>query len=188
MKTVAVFCGSRTGAPVYEKNAERLGEYLASQGITLVYGGGKVGLMGIIADSVLTHGGEVIGVIPEFLHSREIAHTGITQLHIVETMHERKKMMADMADGFIMMPGGAGTLEEFFEVFTWAQIGLHRKPIGVLNTAGFYDSLRLMLSDISKQGFIDSHQLNIALFNDHPRELINEMNHYKHVPTKRYDS
>ncbi|KAA1042397.1 TIGR00730 family Rossman fold protein [Macrococcus equipercicus] len=175
MKTVAVFCGSRTGAPIYEEHARRLGAQLAARDITLVYGGGKVGLMGAIADSVMTHGGSAIGIIPSFLHSREIAHTGITELHIVETMHERKKMMADLAEGFIMMPGGAGTLEEFFEIFTWAQIGLHHKPVGVLNTHAFYEPLQNMLRHMNQQGFIDTPQLDIAVFDDDPVRLLDHL-------------
>lgn len=175
MKTVAVFCGSRLGDPIYEESAKRLGECLAAENITLVYGGGKVGLMGVIADSVMANGGTVIGIIPDFLHQREIAHNHITELYVVETMHERKKMMADFAEGFIMIPGGAGTLEEFFEVFTWRQIGLHQKPIGILNTAGFYEPLRTMLTAMTNQGFIDTPHLDAAIYEDDPAALISAM-------------
>src|ERR1051326_9078958 len=142
IKRVCVFCGSRPGTrPVYAAVARAMGRSLASRGIGLVYGGGCVGLMGELADTIMANGGEVIGVIPRALVSREVAHRGITELMIVRSMHDRKSRMADLADGFIALPGGYGTFEEFCEVLTWAQLGLHRKPCGVLNVEGYYNSL-----------------------------------------------
>ncbi|TDM03619.1 TIGR00730 family Rossman fold protein [Macrococcus carouselicus] len=175
MKSVAVFCGSRSGAEIYTHQAQSLGRYLAENHIRLIYGGGNVGLMGTIADSVLEHGGEVIGVIPQFLCDKEVAHDRLTELHIVGTMHDRKKMMADLSDGFIMMPGGAGTLEEFFEIFTWAQLNLHNKPIGVYNIEGYYQTLRQMLTEMHDKGFLDERYLTLATFEDQPDLLIESM-------------
>ena len=146
MKSVAVYCGSNLGAnPVFKEQAELMGQTLAQAGLTLVYGGGRVGLMGTIADAVLAASGRVIGVIPGFLADKELAHRGCTELHVVGTMHERKLLMAELSDGFVAMPGGFGTLEELFEVLTWGQLGLHQKPVGVLNVAGYYDHLLLAL-------------------------------------------
>ncbi|TDM14626.1 TIGR00730 family Rossman fold protein [Macrococcus bovicus] len=175
MKSVAVFCGSRLGATIYTEQAKKLGAYLAAHNIRLVYGGGNVGLMGVIADSVLAHGGEVIGVIPGFLRDKEVAHTGLTELHIVDNMHERKKMMADYSDGFIMMPGGAGTLEEFFEIFTWAQLELHHKPIGIYNIDGYYNTLYQMLLEMHDRGFLDERYLSLAVLEEEPDALIQSM-------------
>ena len=142
MKSIAVYCGSSAGTnPNYVAQAQALGAAMVAQGLTLVYGGGRVGLMGTIADAVLAHGGQVIGVIPDFLDDKELAHLGCTELHVVKTMHERKLMMADRADGFVAMPGGYGTLEELFEVLTWGQLGLHQKPVALLNVDGYYDHL-----------------------------------------------
>ena len=146
MQAVCVYCGSSPGArPVYAAAAQAFGTALARAGLTLVYGGGRVGLMGLIADTVLAAGGRAIGVIPELLVEREVGHTGLTELHVVPDMHQRKKLMADLADAFVALPGGAGTLEEFFEVFTWTQLGYHRKPVGLLDVDGFYDPLMTML-------------------------------------------
>ncbi|GGB00818.1 TIGR00730 family Rossman fold protein [Macrococcus hajekii] len=175
MKSVAVFCGSRSGSDIYTSKAQALGRYLADNQIRLVYGGGNIGLMGIIADSVIEHGGEAIGVIPQFLCDKEVAHKGLTELHIVDSMHERKKIMADLSDGFIMMPGGAGTLEEFFEIFTWAQLDLHTKPIGIYNIEGYYDTLNQLLIEMHDKGFLDQRYLTLALFADDPAHLIEEM-------------
>lgn len=142
MKRICVFCGSNYGArPTYTEAAKRLGEALAERGIGLVYGGGRVGLMGEVADAIMGAGGEAIGIIPEALFAREVGHQGLTELHIVSSMHERKAMMADLSDAFITMPGGFGTMEEFFEVLTWGQLGLHTKPCGLLNVDGYYDTL-----------------------------------------------
>ena len=142
MKSIAVYCGSSAGTnPLYITQAQALAAAMVAQNLTLVYGGGRVGLMGTIADAVLALGGQVVGVIPDFLDAKELSHTGCTELHIVSSMHERKLMMADRADGFIAMPGGYGTLEELFEVLTWGQLGLHQKPVALLNVDGYYDHL-----------------------------------------------
>ncbi len=155
MKSVAVYCGSSSGnQEIYTQQAQEMGQELARRGLTLVYGGGCVGLMGTIADAVLAAGGQVIGVIPGFLADKELAHQGCTELHIVDTMHQRKLLMADLAEGFVAMPGGFGTLEELFEVLTWGQLGLHRKPVGLLNTQGFYDTLLALLDHMSDEAFL----------------------------------
>ena len=154
-KSICVYCGANAGAnPVYAEAARALGRALVAENIALVYGGGNVGLMGIIADEVLRLGGEVTGVIPTALVEREVGHTGLTRQFIVKDMHERKAMMAQLADGFIAMPGGMGTLEELFEMLTWSQLGIHAKPIGLLNVDGFYDSLVGFIGHAKEQGFI----------------------------------
>jgi len=153
--SVAVFCGANVGArPAYREAAERLGVELARQGRRLVYGGGDVGLMGAIADAALAEGGHVIGVIPQHLVDREVAHRGVTELRVVGSMHERKALMAELADAFVALPGGLGTLEELFEVWTWGQLGLHRKPYGLLNVEGFFDPLLRFLDDAVTEGFV----------------------------------
>jgi uncharacterized protein (TIGR00730 family) len=155
MRHVCVFCGSSAGGrEVYAVAARRLGEALAGRGLGLVYGGGHVGLMGVVADAVLTGGGEVVGVIPQSLVDRELAHRGLTELRVVGTMHQRKALMADLADGFLALPGGFGTADELFEILTWAQLGLHAKPIGLLNTAGFFDPLLAWLDGTVREGFV----------------------------------
>ncbi len=146
MRRICVFCGSAEGArPAYRDAARALGRELATRGLGLVYGGGSVGLMGVLADTVLAEGGEVIGVIPGPLATRELAHTGLTELRVVGSMHERKATMARLSDGFVALPGGLGTLEETLEVLTWTQLGIHRKPVGVLNVEGYWDGLERML-------------------------------------------
>ena len=155
MKAVCVYCGSAKGAdPVFEQAGEDLARHLVDAGIALVYGGGRIGLMGVLADAVMRLGGQVTGVIPQALMDREVGHPGLTKLHVVKDMHARKAMMAELSDGFIALPGGMGTLEELFEMLTWAQIGLHEKPVGLLNVAGFYDGLLAFLDHQTRQGFI----------------------------------
>jgi uncharacterized protein (TIGR00730 family) len=173
MKRVCVFCGSSVGnRPAYQDAARNLGQLLADRGIGLVYGGGNVGLMGVIADAVLAAGGDVIGVIPQSLADREIAHTGVTDLRIVDSMHTRKAMMADLSDAFIAMPGGVGTFEEFFEAVTWTQLGLHRKPCGLLNVAGFYSPLEAFIDQAVVEGFIRPvHRAAIVVDSDPVRLL-----------------
>ncbi|MCE7008486.1 TIGR00730 family Rossman fold protein [Kibdelosporangium philippinense] len=152
---ICVFCGSAAGTkPRYAAAAAELGKLLAKRGITLVYGGASVGTMGIIADAALEAGGEVIGVIPTSMTDREIAHQGLTELHVVSTMHERKALMAELSDAFLALPGGAGTLDELFEIWTWYQIGVHSKPIGIANIDGFYDPLIAMVDHMVAEGFI----------------------------------
>jgi len=155
LKRICVFCGSSVGSrPTYAAATRELGRTLAARGLGIVFGGGKVGLMGVLADAALAVGGEVIGVIPEALVAREIAHTGLTKLHVVHSMHERKTLMADLADAFIALPGGYGTLEEFLEAVTWTQLGIHKKPCGLLNVNGYYDALLALLDRAVADGFI----------------------------------
>jgi uncharacterized protein (TIGR00730 family) len=155
MRRICVFCGSKVGdRPVYAEAALRLGELLARRGLGLVYGAGNIGLMGVLADAALSRGGEVIGVIPRSLVDRELAHQGLTELYIVETMHQRKALMADLSDGFIALPGGFGTCDELFEILTWGQLGLHSKPVGLLNVDGFFDPLLAWLDHTVEEGFV----------------------------------
>lgn len=173
LSTVCVFCGSSPGArPAYRDAAEALGRVLAAQGRTLVYGGGNVGLMGVIADAVLASGGRVIGVIPQHLVAREIAHTGVTELRTVASMHERKQLMADLADTFVLLPGGLGSLEEFFEVWTWGQLGLHRKPYGLLNVDGYFDPLLAFLDHTVAERFVRREQRELLLVDHDPERLL----------------
>jgi len=173
MKRVCVFCGSSLGLrPAYADAARVVGSLLASRGIGLVYGGGNVGLMGVVADAALAAGGEVIGVIPRALADREIAHTGVTDLRIVDSMHARKATMAELSDAFIAMPGGVGTFEEFFEAVTWTQLGLHRKPCALLNVDEFYAPLALFIDQAVSQGFIKPvHRASIVVDSDPVRLL-----------------
>lgn len=164
IRRVCVFCGSNTGTdPAYVEAAQELGRLFSREGIALVYGGGSVGLMGQLADAVLGTGGEVIGVIPHALWAREVGHRGLTDLRIVDTMHERKAMMADLADAFIALPGGLGTLEEIFEIWTWAQLGLHRKPLGFLDVNGFYTPLMEFLDGAVRARFVREQHRAIAM-------------------------
>ncbi|OFW40620.1 MAG: Rossman fold protein, TIGR00730 family [Acidobacteria bacterium RIFCSPLOWO2_12_FULL_67_14b] len=173
MKRICVFCGSSVGVkPVYAEAARDMGRLIASRGIGLVYGGGNVGLMGVIADAALEAGGEVIGVIPHALADREIAHAGLTNLHVVDSMHTRKAMMAELADAFVAMPGGVGTFEEFFEAVTWTQLGLHRKACGLLNVDSFYTPLALFIDQAVTDGFIRPvHRQGIVVDSDPERLL-----------------
>ena len=176
MKTLAVYCGAAPGAdPVYADAARALARSLVEQNIGLVYGGGKVGLMGVIADEVLRLGGEASGVIPRALMEREVGHTGLTRLFVVKDMHERKAMMSDLSDGFIAMPGGMGTLEELFEMVTWAQLGIHAKPIGLLNVNGFWDGLRAFVRHQCMQGFVRPEHEGLMLADSDPDALIRQL-------------
>ncbi|MCX8474163.1 MAG: TIGR00730 family Rossman fold protein [Sphingomonas sp.] len=164
MKRVAVYCGSATPAdPVYIESARNVGRSLAERGIGVVYGGGKLGLMGAVADSALAAGGEVIGVIPQALVSAEVAHRGLTELHVVETMHERKKLFTDLADGFVNLPGGTGTMDELWEALSWAQLGYHADPIGLLNIAGYYDKLVDFWGHMGQVGFLRPQHQGLLL-------------------------
>ena len=170
---ICVFCGSNRGSNgVYLEAARSLGALFAKEGIALVYGGGSVGLMGELADSVLRAGGEAIGVIPHALWAREVGHRGLTDLRIVETMHERKAMMADLADAFIALPGGLGTLEEIFEIWTWAQLGLHQKPLGFLDIDGFYAPLMQFLDRAVSQAFLKEQHRAIAIIESDAEALL----------------
>jgi uncharacterized protein (TIGR00730 family) len=183
MKSITVFCGSSFGSDdIYRDQAILLGKALAEQGIQLVYGGADVGLMGAVADGALNAGGKVIGVLPHFLQSKEIAHKQLTELVLVETMHERKTRMNDLCDGVIVLPGGYGTLEEFFEMITWAQLGLHQKPIGLLNIDGFYDDLIRMVQTMVDKGFLKQVNRDMLLISEGIEELLEMMRDYK-APT-----
>lgn len=176
MRRVCVFCGSSKGAKrEYSQAARRLGELLAAEDITLVYGGGNIGLMGILADSVMDNGGSVIGVIPQQLVQRELAHKGISELRIVESMHERKQEMSEMADAFIALPGGIGTLEETFEILTWAQLGIHRKAVGILNVGGYYDHMRILLDHMVRERFIKRTHLKSLIIDRDERRLLSRV-------------
>jgi uncharacterized protein (TIGR00730 family) len=180
MKRICVFCGSSPGAdPSYTNAAEELGRILAEKKITLVFGGGSVGLMGCIARSVTEAGGSVTGVIPKELFDREVAFTGTSDLRVVGSMHERKAIMAELSDGFIAMPGGLGTVEEFFEVLTWAQLGIHRKPCGLLNVKGYYDRLLGFVDYIESQKFIDRGHRRMLLVDNNPLSLLKKFEAYR---------
>lgn len=179
VKRIAVFCGSRDGgSAIYKEGALQLGKELAKRGITLVYGGSSLVLMGAIADTVLKHGGKAIGVIPDELGDKEKAHRGLTEFIQVKTMHERKAKMADLADGFIAMPGGTGTLDEFIEIFTWQQIGLHRKPCGLLNINQYYDPLLTLFQHMANEQFLDEKYRDMAIVGSDPATLIDQFYTY----------
>ncbi|MBY4945650.1 TIGR00730 family Rossman fold protein [Cupriavidus respiraculi] len=173
MKSVCIYCGSSTGnRPEYAAAARAMGRALADSGLALVYGGGKVGLMGMVADAVLAHGGTAIGVIPDALMQKEVGHMGLTELHVVRNMHERKQMMADRSDAFIAMPGGVGTYEELFETFTWLQLGYHAKPVGLLNVAGFYDGMLGFLNHAVGEGFLKTEHADLLHVADTPAGIL----------------
>ncbi|AZB28060.1 TIGR00730 family Rossman fold protein [Chryseobacterium balustinum] len=183
MKSITVFCGSSFGSDeLYKEQATLLGQTLAKQNIQLIYGGANVGLMGAVADGVLQEGGKAIGVLPHFLQSKEIAHQDLTELILVETMHERKTKMNDLCDGVIVLPGGYGTLEEFFEMITWAQLGLHKKPIAILNIDGFYDDLIKLVQTMVDKGFLKQINKEMLLVSDSIDELLEKMRNYQ-APT-----
>lgn len=176
MKAVCVFCGSSRGArPEYEAAAARLGQAIARSGRTLVYGGGRVGLMGVLGDAAMAAGGRVIGVTPRRLVEKEVAHHGLTELRVVESMHARKAMMAELSGAFIAMPGGVGTFEEFFEVLTWSQLGFHSKPCGLLNVAGYYDPMLAFLDHAVEQGFVRAEHRAIVLTDTEPTALLDRL-------------
>lgn len=175
-----MYCGSSCGTdPIYVQEAKRLGQLLAREGIDLVYGGSNVGCMGAVADGVLESGGKAIGVIPEKLSNVEIAHDKLTKLHVVNTMHERKAMMADYADGFIALPGGTGTLEEWFEVFTWAQIGYHNKPCALLNINNYYDPIMTLFDHMIEQGFVKPAYRDLVVIENAPEKLLQRLKDYQ---------
>jgi hypothetical protein len=179
MMKICIFCGSNVGKDeAYRAAAERTGTLLAQLGIELVYGGGHVGLMGVVADAALAEGGQVTGVIPRALSEREVEHRGLTSLVIVDSMHERKAEMAKRADGFIALPGGAGTLEEAFEQWTWAQLGIHQKPCGFLNIKGYFDPLRAMIERIVAEGFIRPEYADMLIFSEDPAHIISAFESY----------
>ena len=176
MKSVCVYCGSSVGlSPAYSQAAVQCGRALASRRITLVYGGGNIGLMGVLAEAALAAGGRVIGVIPQALVRRELAHRGLTRLITVESMHERKQKMADLSDAFMALPGGIGTMDELFEILTWLQLGIHSKPVGLLNTSGFYARLLDFLSHMHDEQFLRNGQLDLLLVDDDLELLLDKM-------------
>jgi uncharacterized protein (TIGR00730 family) len=176
IERICVFCGSSSGGRTeYRAAAEAVGRFLAGRGIGVVYGGGKVGLMGALADAALAAGGSVIGVIPEVLFDKEIGHTGLTQMHVVRNLHERKAMMADLSDGFVALPGGFGTLEEFCEVITWSQLSLHQKPCGFLNVAGYWNPMVEMFDQSVREGFLKSENRGIVLVDEDMEVLLVKM-------------
>ena len=180
MKSVCVFCGSSPGNdPVHAEGARAMGTEIARRGLTLVYGGGAVGLMGIVADAALAAGGEVHGVIPRALREKEVGHNGLTRLEVVETMHIRKARMAELSDGFIAMSGGIGTFEEIFEIWTWGQLGIHGKPLGFFNIAGFYDPLAAFLDNTASAGFLRQAHRDMAMTESDPAALLDKMAAYK---------
>lgn len=180
MKCITVFCGSSSGnREIYTEHAAATGRFLAQQGIDLVFGGGKVGLMGVLADSALESGGRVTGVIPGFLKTKEVAHEKLTELIVVKTMHERKALMHEMSDGFMALPGGYGTLEELFEMLTWGQLGLHPKPVGVLNINGFFDHLLLLLDHMVQEGFVHAINRKMVHTGHQPEDLLEQMLAYR---------
>lgn len=184
---ICVYLGSSPGnSPVYRDAAEQFGNLLASRGIGLVYGGGMVGLMGVIADAVCAAGGEVIGVIPEALRAREHDHQGISELHVVQTMHERKALMAKLADGFVTLPGGIGTFEEMFEAWCWSQLGYHQKPCGLLDVNGFYSKMSSFIDHVVEEGFLQPRHRAMLLIEKEPEALLDRMAQYLAPPTEHW--
>jgi len=180
MNRVCVYCGSSSGArPEYMRAARRLGRVLAGSGLGLVYGGATVGIMGEVADAALGQGGEVIGVIPERFADRGLAHPELSQIHVVSSMHERKALMADLSDAFIALPGGIGTIEEFFEALTWAQLGIHGKPCGLLNVCGYYDKLLDFLDHVVAQRFLREQHRAMVLVAETPEQLLRDFRAYR---------
>jgi uncharacterized protein (TIGR00730 family) len=176
MRRVCVFCGSQTGdQSIYADAARQMGKLLAQRQLGLVYGGGNIGLMGVLADAVLATGGEVIGVIPGGLAERELAHAGLTELHLVQSMHVRKALMAEKADAFVALPGGYGTADELFEILTWRQLGLHDKPIGLLNVAGFFDPLLAWADLMVREGFVRPENRNLLQVSADPEALLRDL-------------
>jgi uncharacterized protein (TIGR00730 family) len=180
MERLCVFSGSSPGAqPDYRRAAEELGRALADQGVGLVYGGASVGLMGLVADAILDAGGEAIGVIPQALVEREIAHPGVSDLRVVGSMHERKALMAELADGFVALPGGLGTVEELFEVYTWAQLGLHRKPCALLDVEGYYEGIASFLAHAVRERFLREDHRAMLIVEREPRRLLERLRRFE---------
>lgn len=187
VKSIAVFCGASKGASeIYIAGAKNFGTELAKQNITLVYGGSSIGMMGAVADSVLESGGKVIGVMPDFLDKKEVTHRRLSELIIVNSMHERKAKMSDLADGFVALPGGPGTLEEFFEMFTWAQLGLHQKPLGLLNINHYYDPLIALFNHMADEQFLLEKYRKMALVDEEAGGLLEKLKQYQPPVLKTY--
>lgn len=180
MKYISIFCGSASGFDsIYQEQAYQLGKELVARGYGLVYGGARVGLMGAVADGVLDNGGKVIGIIPKFLQSKELEYVGLTELHVVETMHERKAMMNEKSDGIIALPGGYGTMEELFEMLTWAQLSLHKKAVSILNTKGYYNDLLSLSDTMIKNGFLKEDYRHLLIVDDQIKPLLDKIDNYK---------
>ena len=176
LRRLCVFCGSRVGAdPRYRHAAEALGRLLVARGIGVVFGGGSIGLMGVVADAALAAGGDVVGVIPHALAARELAHREVADMRVVPSMHARKALMAELSDGFIALPGGLGTFEELFEIATWGQLGIHRKPVGVLNVAGYYDPLTALLDHAVTEGFVSAENRHLVVVAEAAEELLDRL-------------
>lgn len=187
MKSIVVFCGSSEGdSTVFVDQAYELGKTLAEQQTTLVYGGARIGVMGKVAQGALEAAGKVIGVIPDFLKVREVYHTELTELIVTENMHQRKMIMHELSEGIMMLPGGYGTLEEFFEMLTWGQLGLHQRPIGILNTNRFYDDLLHMLQKMVDRGFVKQENYDMILVDESIEGLLKQMKNYKPLPTTKW--
>ena len=187
MKSIVVFCGSSAGTnPVYAAEAVKVGKLLAARNIRVVYGGAKVGIMGAVAQAALDAGGEVTGVIPDFLRTKEVAHDGLTEMIVTENMHQRKLKMHELTDGIITLPGGWGTMEEVFEMLTWAQLGLHTKPVGLLNTNGYYNALIALCDHMVAEGFLPASIRGMILASDSPEELLQLMESYVPVNTPKW--
>ncbi len=187
MENLCVFCGSSSGFhPIYQKAAVKLGIKLAEENLRLIYGGGGVGLMGILANTVMEHGGYVTGVIPKFLYDKEVGLDDCTDLHIVDSMHERKQMMAELSHGFIALPGGIGTLEELFEIFTWSQLALIKKPVAIYNVNHFYDDLINHLNHMVKEGFLKDNNLSSLIISHNIHELIAKIQAYNYTETSKW--
>ncbi|HEY1032248.1 MAG TPA: TIGR00730 family Rossman fold protein [Flavipsychrobacter sp.] len=187
MKSIAVFCGSKEGFnEAFREAAYQLGAILAERNITIIYGGGRIGLMGAVAEGALQNGGKVIGVIPHFLQTKEIAHEGLTELVLTDTMHERKVKMHELSDGVITLPGGWGTMDEMFEMLTWGQLGLHKKPIALLNVNGFFDSLKVLMNNMVQEGFLNECTNEMLLSSESIDELLDMMQQYVAPPSEQF--
>ncbi len=187
LRSICLFCGSNAGSkPAYAEVARAFGHTLAERAITLVYGGGNVGLMGTAAEAALAAGGRVVGVIPDFLSERELGHPGLAELHVTHSMHERKALMASLSDGFVALPGGFGTLDELFEIVTWAQLGLHQKPVGLLNAGGFYDPLLAMMDHLATEGFVRSEHLGLVVKDTAPGALLDQMQSQRAITASKW--
>ena len=187
MNRICVFCGSKTGnSPLFLEAAVQLGRVLAERGLELVYGGASIGLMGAVADSVMAGGGKVVGVIPEAMASKEVAHDGLTEMHVVSSMHERKSMMARLADAFVALPGGFGSFEELLEMITWAQLGIHRKPVGILNVSGYYDPLIQLFEGAIEAGFIKPRNRQLYVIEREADRLLRTLLAHKLPEVKRW--
>lgn len=183
MRRVCVFCGSSRGSdPRHADAAAELGSLLGRRGLGLVFGGGSIGLMGVVADHALASGAEVVGVIPHGLAARELAHRSVADMRVVPTMHARKALMASLADGFVALPGGLGTFEELFEILTWGQLGIHRKPVGVLNVAGYYDPLAALVDHAVSQGFVNAANRQLVLVDEDPARLLDRLARWQAPP------